>query len=169
MSETVDEHRATSPQTLRCAVVTVSDTRTLETDSGGQAVVDRLEAAGHAVVLRRIIPDEADQLRGAVCEISDRGAIDSVLITGGTGISSRDRTFEVVSELLTKTLPGYGELFRWLSYQEIGSAAMLSRALGGIRGQTVVLSMPGSPAAVALAMEKLIVPELGAPRCAMRR
>ena len=161
MSETVDEHRATSPQTLHCAVVTVSDTRTLETDSGGQAVVDRLQAAGHAVVLRRIIPDEPDQLRGAVCEIADRGAIDAVLITGGTGISSRDRTFEVVSELLTKTLPGYGELFRWLSYQDVGPAAMLSRALGGIRGQTVVLSMPGSPAAVALAMEKLIVPELG--------
>ena len=161
MSESVDEHRADSPQTLRCAVVTVSDTRTLETDSGGQGIVDRLQAAGHAVVIRRIVPDEPDQVRGAVCELADRGAIDAVLLTGGTGVSSRDLTFETISELLTKTLPGYGELFRWLSYQEIGPAAMLSRALGGTRGQTVVLSMPGSPAAVRLAMEKLILPELG--------
>jgi molybdenum cofactor biosynthesis protein B len=161
MSEIVDEHHATSPQALRCAVVTVSDTRSLETDSGGQAVVDLLQAAGHAVVIRRIVSDESDQVRGAVCELADRGAIDAVLLTGGTGISSRDRTFETVSELLTKTLPGYGELFRWLSYQEIGPAAMLSRALGGVRGQTVVLTMPGSPAAVRLAMEKLILPELG--------
>jgi molybdenum cofactor biosynthesis protein B len=141
-------------------VITISDTRTLETDSGGQAVVDNLLAAGYAVVVRRIVPDEPEQIRSAVCELADRGAVDAVLLTGGTGISSRDQTFETLSALLTKTLPGYGELFRWLSYQEIGGAAMLSRALGGIRGQTVVLSMPGSPAAVRLAMEKLVLPEL---------
>jgi molybdenum cofactor biosynthesis protein B len=161
MSQTVDEHRATSPQALRCAVVTISDTRTPETDASGQAVVDRLLEAGHTVVARRVVRDEPDQVRDAVCELADGDAVDALLLTGGTGISSRDRTFETVSELLAKTLPGYGELFRWLSYQEIGPAAMLSRALGGVRGRTVVLSMPGSPAAVRLAMEKLIVPELG--------
>lgn len=160
MSRSVAEHRAQSPQAVCCAVVTISDTRTLETDSGGQGVVDRLAAAGHAVAVREIVPDEPDRIRGLLVELAARPEIDAVLMTGGTGIAGRDRTFETVSALLTKPLPGYGELFRMLSYAEIGAAAMLSRALGGLIERTVVLTMPGSPAAVRLAMEKLILPEL---------
>jgi molybdenum cofactor biosynthesis protein B len=161
MSQSTAEHRATSPQAVRCAVVTVSDTRTPETDTGGQAVVDHLAAAGHTVAARAIIPDEPGRMRTLLNDYANRDDVDAVLLTGGTGLSSRDQTFETVSGMLTKTLPGYGELFRMLSYAEIGAAAMLSRAVGGLIGRTVVLTMPGSPAGVRLAMEKLIVPELG--------
>jgi molybdenum cofactor biosynthesis protein B len=161
LSQSTAEHRATSPQSLACAVVTVSDTRTPETDTGGQAVIDRLLAAGHQVSAREIIPDEPACMQFLLLAFADRPDLDAVLLTGGTGISSRDQTFETVSSLLTKPLPGYGELFRMLSYQEVGAAAMLSRAVGGLMGKLVVLTMPGSPAAVRLAMEKLILPELG--------
>lgn len=161
MSQSTAEHRASSPQSLACAVVTVSDTRTLETDTGGQAVIDRLLAAGHRVLAREIIPDEPARMQAFLMEFAERMDLDAVLLTGGTGISSRDQTFETVSSMLTKPLPGYGELFRMLSYQEVGAAAMLSRAVGGMIGRLVVLTMPGSPAAVRLAMEKLILPELG--------
>jgi molybdenum cofactor biosynthesis protein B len=161
MSQVPAEHRATSPQVLRCAVITVSDTRTLENDTGGAAVIEHLVAAGHTVAAREIIPDEPQRMRELLIGLTARDAIDAVLLTGGTGLSSRDQTFETVSGLLTKALPGYGELFRMLSFQEIGPAAMLSRATGGLIGRTVVLTMPGSPAGVRLAMEKLIVPELG--------
>jgi molybdenum cofactor biosynthesis protein B len=161
MSQIPAEHRATAPQRLSCAVITVSDTRTLENDTGGQAVIERLEAAGHQVAVRQIIRDEPDSMRPLLSELCQRSDIDAVLMTGGTGLSSRDQTFETVSGLLTKALPGYGELFRMLSYQEIGAAAMLSRAVGGLIDNTVVLTMPGSPAAVRLAMEKVILPELG--------
>ena len=161
MSQSTAEHRAQSPTRLRCAVVTVSDTRTLENDTGGQGVIDRLIAAGHEVAERRIIRDEPEVMRPLVLELQARGDIDALLMTGGTGIGSRDQTFETLERLLTKPLPGYGELFRMLSFAEIGAAAMLSRAIGGLVGRLVVLSMPGSPAAVRLAMEKLIVPELG--------
>lgn len=161
MSQSAAEHRSQSPQRLGCAVVTVSDSRTLETDTGGQGVVDCLLAAGHAVLAREIIPDEPNRMRPLLVEFVGRDEIDAVLLTGGTGISSRDQTFETVSQLLTKPLPGYGELFRMLSFEEIGPAAMLSRAVGGVIGRTVVLTMPGSPAAVGMAMGKLILPELG--------
>lgn len=160
MSQSAAEHRAQSPRVLRCAVITVSDTRTLETDSGGQTVVDRLLAAGHEVAERHIIPDEPQRMRPLIEELAARGDLDAVLLTGGTGISSRDQTFETVSQLLARPLPGYGELFRMLSFQEIGAAAMLSRAVGGLVGRTVVLTMPGSPAGVRLAMDQLILPEL---------
>jgi len=142
-------------------VVTVSDTRTPETDTGGLAIVELLAAAGHRTVERKIIPDDPERMRPLVAELAGRDDVDVVLLTGGTGLSSRDQTFETVSALLTKPLPGYGELFRMLSFAEIGAAAMLSRAVGGLLGRTVVLTMPGSPAGVRLAMEKLIVPELG--------
>ena len=161
MSEVPDQHRAQAPQTVRCAVITVSDTRTLETDTGGQTIVDLLGQAGHQVVVREILPDEPEPMRGLLTSLRDREDVDVVLLTGGTGLGSRDRTFETVSRLLDKTLPGYGELFRMLSYDEIGPAAMLSRATGGLMGRTVVLTMPGSRAAVRLAMDKLILPELG--------
>lgn len=160
MSQVPAEHRATAPQSLRCAVITVSDTRTLETDTGGQAVIERLTAAGHQIAAREIIPDEPQRMSGLLRQLTAPGDLDAVLLTGGTGLSSRDQTYETVTSLLTKALPGYGELFRMLSFQEIGPAAMLSRATGGLIGKTVVLTMPGSPAGVRLAMEKLIVPEL---------
>jgi molybdenum cofactor biosynthesis protein B len=141
-------------------VITVSDTRTLETDTGGKTVIDRLTAAGHAVVERHLIPDDPARMRPLLETLQGREDIDAVLLTGGTGITSRDQTYETVSTMLTKPLPGYGELFRMLSYQEIGPAAMLSRAVGGLIGRTVVLTMPGSRAAVCLAMDKVILPEL---------
>ena len=160
-SASTQEHRARSPASVACAVITVSDTRTLETDTGGQTAVDMLTAAGHRLVHRALTRDEPDAIRALLVELCGRTEIDAVLLTGGTGIGSRDQTYETVSSLLTKPLPGYGELFRMLSYAEIGAAAMLSRAVGGLVGRTVVLTMPGSPAGVRLAMEKLITPELG--------
>ena len=160
MPATHEEHQAQSPPQIRCAVVTVSDTRTLETDTGGQGVLTRLTAAGHTIVHREIIPDEPARMRPLLMALSQRDDLDAILLTGGTGIASRDQTYETVSALLEKPLPGYGEIFRMLSYQEIGPAAILSRAVGGVLGRKVVLTMPGSPAAVKLAMEKLIVPEL---------
>ena len=154
------QHEAQGPQSVRCAVITVSDTRTLATDTGGQSVVDLLTAAGHQVMAREIIPDEPEIMRPLLQTLGNRGDIEAILMTGGTGISSRDQTFETVSSLFTKPLPGYGEVFRMLSYQDIGPAAILSRAVAGLMGRKVLLTMPGSPAAVKLAMEKIILPEL---------
>jgi len=161
MSQSTDQHRSQSPQSVRCAVITVSDTRTLENDRGGRLIVDLLTEAGHSVVEREIVPDEPVRIAALLKRATDSDQLDAVLITGGTGIAARDQTFETVSGLLTKTLPGYGELFRMLSYDDIGPAAMLSRAIGGVIGTVLVLTMPGSPAAVELAMNRLIVPELG--------
>jgi molybdenum cofactor biosynthesis protein B len=160
-SPSAQQHHASSPARLRCVVITVSDTRTLANDTGGAAVVEHLEAAGHEVIQREIIPDEPSIMRPLLESLRDRDDVDAILLTGGTGIASRDQTYETVSTLLTKPLPGYGELFRVLSFAEIGPAAMLSRAIGGLMGRKVLLTMPGSPAGVRLAMEKLIVPELG--------
>ena len=161
MSNVPDLHRGEAPSTVGCGVITVSDTRTRETDTGGQTLVDGLTEAGHQVLVRQIIPDEPERMRGLLVELRDRADVDAILMTGGTGLGSRDQTFETVGALLDKTLPGYGELFRMLSYEQIGAAAMLSRAVGGLIGRTVLLTMPGSQAAVSLALEKLIIPELG--------
>ncbi|MCA9231159.1 MAG: molybdenum cofactor biosynthesis protein MoaB [Planctomycetales bacterium] len=160
-SPSADQHRRESPARVRCAVVTVSDTRLLENDSSGQAIVDALDQAGHAVVEREIVPDVPEQIEQIVRRLVSATEVDAILITGGTGIAARDQTPDTLVRLFTKELPGYGELLRMLSYQEIGPAAMLSRACGGLVEQTVLLTMPGSTAAVRLAMEKLIVPELG--------
>jgi molybdenum cofactor biosynthesis protein B len=160
MSQVPDQHRASAPQRVACAVLTVSDTRTPQTDTGGQAVCDLVVAAGFEVAARQIIPDEPSVMRPLLEKFAAAANIDAVLLTGGTGISSRDQTYETVTALMTRPLVGYGELFRMLSFQEIGPAAMLSRATGGLMGRTVVLTMPGSPAAVRLAMERIIVPEL---------
>lgn len=161
MSQSAAQHRADAPQSVGCAVITLSDTRTLETDRGGATIVELLEAAGHRVASREIIPDEPAALRGLIERLVGDESVDAVLLTGGTGISRRDQTYETVSGLLTRVLPGYGELLRMLSFDQVGAAAMLSRAVGGLAGSTVVLTMPGSPAAVRLAMERLILPELG--------
>jgi len=157
----VTQHQESAPKSISCAVLTVSDTRTLETDKGGALVAQLLTTAGHSVAEREITPDEPTRIEQLVRGWVENAAIDAVLLTGGTGISPRDQTCETITALLTKPIPGYGELFRMLSYQEIGAAAMLSRAVGGLCNQTVVLTMPGSTNAVKLAMEKLILPELG--------
>jgi molybdopterin adenylyltransferase len=160
MSQVAAEHRATAPEAVRCAVMTVSDTRTRETDTGGQLLFDLLVQADFHVAARELIPDEPVRMRSLLEQFRDDPSIDAVLLTGGTGLASRDQTFETVSSLITKALPGYGELFRMLSYHQMGPAAMLSRAVGGLMDRTVVLTMPGSPAAVRLAAEQMIVPEL---------
>lgn len=160
MKSTVQEHQARGPQHLTLAVVTVSDTRTVETDTSGALIVRLAEEAGHRVVDRAIVPDEPDRMRPLLLSYRDRGNLHAVLMTGGTGISPRDQTFETVSALLTKPLPGYGELFRMLSYAEIGPACLLSRAVGGLMGEIALFVMPGSRAAVELAMTKVILPEL---------
>ena len=159
MDPPAQEHRKQAPKSVRCAVITVSDTRTLETDQSGRTVASMLTAAGHQVTAREIVPDEPDCMRQKIESVPR--ATEVILMTGGTGIGQRDQTYETVANLLTRLLPGYGELLRALSYQEIGPAAMLSRAIGGLMGRTVLLTMPGSPAAVRLAMEKIILPELG--------
>ncbi len=161
MSTAAEEHREQAPVSVCCAVVTISDTRTVATDRGGALLIDLLQAAGHEVTSRAIVPDDAVAIAEQLSAMLENDEVQAVLLTGGTGISARDQTHETISQLLTKPLPGYGELFRLLSYQEIGAAAMLSRAIGGLAGRTVVLTMPGSTAAVRLAMEKLILPELG--------
>lgn len=161
MADPVSQHRAAAPRRIGCAVITVSDTRTEATDRGGPLVVDLLTAAGHHVVDRTIVPDEPLAMREKLAALVARSDVEAVLMTGGTGISPRDQSFETLTALIARPLPGYGELFRMLSFQEIGAAAMLSRAVAGLIEQTVVFSMPGSPAAVRLAMERLILPELG--------
>jgi molybdenum cofactor biosynthesis protein B len=159
-SSSAEEHRQSAPPAVRCAVVTVSDTRILENDTSGQLIVESLKNAGHTVTEHVVVPDEPVPLREAVLRFAASAEIDAVLLTGGTGIAARDQTPDTIAELLTKELPGFGELFRMLSYEEIGAAAMLSRAVGGLVDGTLVLAMPGSTPAVRLAMEKLILPEL---------
>jgi molybdenum cofactor biosynthesis protein B len=154
-------HRRNVIEHVRCATITVSDTRTKETDIGGQLIGELLEAAGHIVHAYDILPDEPDQIANKVRAFADDDACQVVLLTGGTGLSPRDTTYEAVVELLDKRLDGFGELFRVLSYEQVGAAAMLSRAVAGLCRRTAIFAMPGSPKAVRLAMEKLIVPELG--------
>ncbi len=145
---------------VACAVLTVSDTRDLANDRGGNAVVSYLEQAGHTIVERHLVADDIDAIRRYVSLVRVGQEAEALLITGGTGIAPRDLTCEALETLYTKPLPGYGELLRMLSYHDIGPAAMLSRASGGLVGQLVVLSMPGSVKAVELAMQKIIVPQL---------
>ena len=160
MSQSVREHRTAGGGALNVAVLTVSDTRTLDTDSSGALIVALAGEAGYQVVSREIVPDEPEAMSALLKAFRDRDDLHAVLVTGGTGISPRDQTFETVSALLTKPLPGYGELFRMLSFAEIGPACLLSRALGGLMDRLVILVMPGSRAAVELAMRRIIIPEL---------
>jgi molybdenum cofactor biosynthesis protein B len=154
------EHRETAPKSITLAVITVSDTRTPSTDESGMLICDLCRQAGHQPVHHVVVPDEPGKVRSAVSEALARPGVQAVLVNGGTGISGRDRTFEAISGLFELRLDGFGELFRHLSYQEIGPAAMLSRAVAGVVLGRPVFSMPGSPAAVRLAMERLILPEL---------
>jgi molybdenum cofactor biosynthesis protein B len=155
------EHKAHAPASVACYVLTVSDTRTEANDTGGAAIRALLEAAGHTVTGHAIVRDEPDQVRAAVrAQLAD-AATRVIITTGGTGISSRDGTYEAISGLLEKRLDGFGELFRALSFQDIGSAAMMSRATAGTAGRKAIFVLPGSPNAVRLAMTQLIIPELG--------
>ena len=160
MSQAVTEHRSQAPASLNLAVLTVSDSRTLETDTSGALIVALAEEAGHRVIARAIVADEHDRIRPLLLQYATTPELHAILVTGGTGISPRDQTFETVSALLSKPLPGYGELFRMLSYAEIGPACMLSRAVAGLIGAVAILVMPGSRAAVQLAMTRIILPEL---------
>jgi molybdenum cofactor biosynthesis protein B len=158
----VDEHRQHSPaaRAVRVALVTASDSRTAADDEGGRVLRALAEEAGFAVVGAALLREEPDELRAHVAAVAASGTADAVLVTGGTGLSPRDRTPEAVGALFQRRLEGFGELFRALSFAEIGPAAMLSRADAGVVGGALVFLMPGSPAAVRLAMQRLIVPEL---------
>ena len=156
-----EDHRkqAEDKGQITLSIVTVSDTRTPETDVSGSLIRELAEAAGHRIEGYRIVKDEPDEVEAALRDFTG-GAAQLVIFNGGTGISQRDRTYDVISRALEKTLPGFGEIFRMLSYEEVGAAAMLSRATAGVHNGTVVVSTPGSPNAVRLAMEKLILPEI---------
>jgi molybdenum cofactor biosynthesis protein B len=156
----VDEHRATAPAAVACFVLTVSDSRTLATETSGRAIADLLGEAGHSVVDRTLVRDEPAEVARLVRAAIASGRVQVVITTGGTGISSRDSTYEALCALFDKRLDGFGELFRVLSFQEIGAAAMLSRATAGVIGRVAVFLLPGSEHAVRLAMTRLILPEL---------
>ena len=141
------------------AVITASDSRTAETDESGRLIKQMLEGAGHTVAHYEVLPDSPDRIRQALTE--NLATVDGFIFNGGTGIAPRDTTIEALRPMLSKELEGFGELFRMLSYNEVGSAAMLSRALGGISHGRIVFTLPGSPEACRLAMEKLVLPELG--------
>jgi molybdopterin adenylyltransferase len=160
VSESAEKHRESAPKKVRVAVLTISDTRTPETDTGGDTVQQLLEGAGHEVVRRTIVRDDASRIRTALVDALARGDVDAVVTSGGTGISARDTTYEVVDRMIEKRLDGFGEVFRMLSYEEIGAAAIMSRAVAGAVGTKFVASLPGSRNAVRLAMEKLLVPEI---------
>lgn len=161
-------HADTSPsgvspsasQGVLCAIITVSDTRDEATDKSGQLMRSHLTAAGHTVSHYQIVKDEPKQISRLVTSLASRRDVQAILLNGGTGIAARDTTFDVIAPLLEKELPGFGEIFRQLSYLEIGSRAIASRATAGICHQTLVFSLPGSTKAVKLALEKLILPEL---------
>ncbi len=155
------EHKHHAKKHISCLVVTISDTRTEETDTSGQHILKLLQQNGHAVMRKIIVPDEPADIRAVLQEGIHSDEIQAIICNGGTGISVRDRSYETIEQVLDKRLDGFGELFRMLSYQDIGSAAMMSRAVAGIAGNTVIFLTPGSKPAVGLAMETLILPELG--------
>ena len=166
MSETKPDsrdhhHRKSAPAQVPTAVITVSDTRTLDTDAGGARVAELLGAAGHPVVVREIAKDEPAAISALLSALLARDDVGAVILTGGTGVAPRDVTPDTVEPLLDRVVPGFGELFRALSYEQIGSAALLSRALAGLASGRVVFVLPGSRGAVELAMQKLVLPELG--------
>ena len=156
-----DEHKAGAPARVRCFVLTVSDTRTDATDTSGRAIRDLLTVAGHDVCGHAIVKDEPAEVVAVVSHQLSGAETQVVITTGGTGLTSRDSTYEAIAGIIEKRLDGFGELFRMLSFEDVGPAAMLSRATAGTVGRAVVFILPGSEAAVRLAMSRLIVPELG--------
>jgi molybdopterin adenylyltransferase len=157
---TPNQHKAHAPTQVGCFVLTCSDSRDQSRDSSGKIIRERLEHAGHTLVGGRVVPDDPAEIRKAIDDAVQMGAR-AMIITGGTGIGRRDSTYEVVSGLFEKRLDGFGELFRMLSFEAIGSAAMMSRAVAGTHRGMILFALPGSPGAVELAMDKLILPELG--------
>lgn len=157
---TATPHPDTSQFAVECGVITISDTRTSETDRSGQIIQQLLQAAGHTVLAYTILKDEPNQIVSEISRLCESGNIKAFILNGGTGVAPRDTTYDAIELLLEKTLPGFGELFRWLSYQEIDSRAMASRAIAGVYRERLIFSMPGSSNAVTLAMQKLILPEL---------
>jgi molybdopterin adenylyltransferase len=155
------EHRSESPQAIGFAVITISDTRDAASDRGGALLVRTLGEAGHRVAWKTIVKDEAVEIETAVRSACAREDVDLVLTTGGTGIAPRDVTVPTLDRMFAGTIPGFGELFRWLSYREIGSAAILSRATAGLLRGKVVIALPGSPKALELAMSEIVLPEAG--------
>ena len=159
-SESVQQHRAAAKESLSIGVLTISDTRSLPEDSGGALIVELVEGAGHRVAARKLVQDDRDTIVSAFLAIAGDPLVDAVISTGGTGIARRDVTFEAVTSIMDRQIVGFGELFRMLSFEEIGSAAMLSRATAGAIGSTAIFALPGSRNAIRLAMERLILPEI---------
>jgi molybdenum cofactor biosynthesis protein B len=155
----VHDHEKHGRKNLKVGVITASDSRTPESDESGSVIRDLLEAAGHCVDYYEILPDDSEKISAAL--VSNLDDLDAIIVNGGTGITARDSTTEVVKSLLDKELEGFGELFRMLSFQEIGAAAMMSRAVAGVRHGKFIAALPGSPDACRLAMEKLLIPQLG--------
>lgn len=153
-------HPDAQPIAVQCAVITVSDTRSPETDRSGQLIQQMLQEAGHSIAHYLLTQDEPSQIQGYLRQLGQQPHLEAILLNGGTGIAPRDTTYDAIEQLLDKTLPGFGELFRWLSYSEIGSRAMASRAIAGTFQGKLVFSLPGSSNAVRLALDKLILPEL---------
>lgn len=160
-SQSTQQHRDAAPDSVGFAVLTVSDTRTRENDSSGQLIREHLGFRGHELKGYEIVPDDGDRIRDQLEAWLANNEISAIIVNGGTGIAGRDVTFPIISSLIQKHMPGFGEIFRMLSWQEVGSASMLSRATAGVHGNTVIFSVPGSSNAVRLALEKLIGPELG--------
>ena len=145
---------------VNCAIITVSDTRTPETDKSGQIIQQLLRDAGHQIVIYTIVKDEPKDIQNLLIQLDLRPELSAIIFSGGTGIAPRDTTYDVISNWLTKTIPGFGEIFRYLSYQEIGSRAIASRAVAGVKNQKIYFSLPGSSNAVKLALTQLILPEI---------
>jgi molybdopterin adenylyltransferase len=158
MSQT--PHPDAQPLAVRCAVITVSDTRSPETDRSGHLIQQLLQDAGHSLVDYLLVKDESARIQTHVRLLGQQPDLDAIILNGGTGIAPRDTTYDAIERLLEKTLPGFGEIFRWLSYQEIGSRAIASRAIAGVYQGKLIFSLPGSSNAVRLGMEQLILPEL---------
>ncbi len=158
---TAEEHKAKSVKNVKCFVVTISDTRNVSTDHSGQLIKELLAIEGHEVLGYRIVKDDPTEVEDLLRQVLSRDDLEAILLTGGTGISPRDGTYEVVSRLLDKQISGFGEIFRFLSYQDIGSSAVMSRAQAGVAVGKVVISLPGSRGAVDLGMRRLVLPELG--------
>lgn len=156
----VHEHKEKAKKSVRYFVITVSDTRDETTDTSGQAIRQLLNGDGHQAAGYQIVKDEPAQIEALLNEALDNSEVEAVIVNGGTGIAPRDGTYEVVSRFLEKKLDGFGEIFRYLSYLDIGSAAIMSRAAAGTARGKVLISLPGSKGAVTLAMEKLILPEI---------
>lgn len=156
-----DEHRGKAPKVVRAAIVTVSDTRTEADDASGRAIAELLAKEGHEILRKAIVPDDVQAIQSMLRELIEDPTVQAIVMNGGTGVSRRDVTLEAVSHFQEKSLPGFGELFRMLSYQDIGSAAMMSRAVAFVSERQVVFCLPGSERAVRLAISKIIAPELG--------